>query len=285
MKVDELLDKEKIYYQHSGQDYVINCLNPEHPDNNPSMRIDKLTGIFNCLSCGFSGNLFKHFDVTVNMMDIDILKIKSKISRIKDNNKFIIPLGAEVFDRPYRNIKGETYKQFGTFTHPDYEGRLCFPIYDISNNLVGVSARYVNSGDVPDKYSNHPKGVSFPLYPTRPNIINGAIIIVEGIFDVLNLYDKGILNVVATLGISGGMAKRREAKERFRNKMAILRLQGVSKLFIMYDDGVGGNKAAEGMQRLLSDMFIVKVITLKGGKDPGELDQQEVDNIKELINA
>ncbi len=285
MKVDELLEKEHIYYQHSGQDFVVSCLNPEHPDNNPSMRIDKLTGMFNCLSCGFSGNIFKHFDVTVNMLDLDILKLKTKISKIIENNKFVIPIGSEEFARPYRGIAATTYQQFGAFTNPSYEGRLCFPMYDISSNLVGVSARYVNSGDVSDKYTNYPKGVSFPLYPARAEIVQGAVIIVEGIFDALNLYDKGIVNVVATLGISGGMAKKNNAKERFRNKMASLRLQGVTKLFVAYDDGTAGNKAAEGMKILLSDMFIVEIITLSGGKDPGELNQDEVDKLKEIINA
>ena len=34
-----------------GKDYVVSCLNPEHDDKNPSMRIDQITGIFNCFSC------------------------------------------------------------------------------------------------------------------------------------------------------------------------------------------------------------------------------------------
>lgn len=284
MKVDELLEKENVYYQNSGQDYLVKCLNPDHEDNNPSMRIDKLTGIFNCLSCGFSGNIYKHFDISVNLLDIEILKVKTKISKILDNDKFIIPIGSESFNRQYRGISGETYKHFQAFTHPDYEDRLCFPIYDLAKNLIGVTARYVHSGSVSNKYSNHPKGVSFPLYPAEPVIKNGAVIVVEGVFDVLNLYDKGIPNAVATLGISGGMAKKHKAKERFRNKMATLKLQGVSKLFICYDDGEGGNKAAIGMKNLLSDMFLIEIIKLRDGKDPGELNQDEIDNLKEIIN-
>ena len=61
MIVDELLTAQGIEFRHSGKDYLIRCLSPDHEDRNPSLRIDKTTGIFNCLSCGYSGNLFNHF--------------------------------------------------------------------------------------------------------------------------------------------------------------------------------------------------------------------------------
>ena len=70
MKVEELLQEKRIDFKISGQDYVVKCLNPEHDDNNPSMRIDSITGIFNCFSCGFKGNLFKHFGAAANFLEI-----------------------------------------------------------------------------------------------------------------------------------------------------------------------------------------------------------------------
>ena len=62
MTVEELLIEEKIKFKQSPADFVVHCLNPEHDDTNPSMRIDKITGIYNCFSCGFKGNIFKLFD-------------------------------------------------------------------------------------------------------------------------------------------------------------------------------------------------------------------------------
>ena len=53
MNVEELIQKKKIPYRLQGADIVVGCLNPEHDDSNPSMRIDKITGIFHCFSCGF----------------------------------------------------------------------------------------------------------------------------------------------------------------------------------------------------------------------------------------
>ena len=47
MKVNDLLDLQNIPYIPKGHDYIVSCLNDEHTDKNPSMRIDQITGIFN----------------------------------------------------------------------------------------------------------------------------------------------------------------------------------------------------------------------------------------------
>ena len=56
MTVEELLQERKIQYKLSPADAIVACLNPEHDDSNPSMRIDRITGVYNCFSCGFKGN-------------------------------------------------------------------------------------------------------------------------------------------------------------------------------------------------------------------------------------
>ena len=61
MIAEELLQSKGIQYQISGKDAKIHCLNPEHDDTNPSMRVDRITGIFHCFSCGYKGNLFTYF--------------------------------------------------------------------------------------------------------------------------------------------------------------------------------------------------------------------------------
>ena len=70
MTVEELLVEEKVEFKVSPADFVVRCLHPEHDDSNPSMRIDRITGMFNCFSCGFKGNIFKHFNKPANHLDI-----------------------------------------------------------------------------------------------------------------------------------------------------------------------------------------------------------------------
>ena len=86
MYVDEVLHKHKIPFRSHGQDYVVSCLNPEHDDSNPSMRVDKVTGIFHCFSCGFKGNIFKHFDAPISYLEVKRNKIKKKIEEVRAQN-------------------------------------------------------------------------------------------------------------------------------------------------------------------------------------------------------
>ena len=50
MNVQELLESKQIHFIPKGKDFVVRCLNPEHEDRNPSMRIDPIDGRFNCFS-------------------------------------------------------------------------------------------------------------------------------------------------------------------------------------------------------------------------------------------
>ena len=43
--VQELIADKGLQYKLSGKDVLIKCLNPDHADRDPSLRIDKLTGI------------------------------------------------------------------------------------------------------------------------------------------------------------------------------------------------------------------------------------------------
>ena len=54
MNVEDLLISKDISFIPRGKDFEVRCLNPEHPDRNPSMSIDQVTGIFNCFSCEFT---------------------------------------------------------------------------------------------------------------------------------------------------------------------------------------------------------------------------------------
>ena len=64
--VADLLKEKGVYYMPSGHDLLIRCLNPDHDDSNPSMRVHKDTGIYHCFSCGCKGNIFKYFGVFSN---------------------------------------------------------------------------------------------------------------------------------------------------------------------------------------------------------------------------
>ncbi len=81
MNVEDLLLSKNIPYIPKGKDFVVRCLNPEHEDRNPSMRIDQITGVFNCFSCEYKGSIFKHFGEKANKMEQRRQLIKKKYKK------------------------------------------------------------------------------------------------------------------------------------------------------------------------------------------------------------
>ena len=83
--VEDLLRQKNVVYRISGQDYLVGCLNPDHEDSNPSMRIDKVDGKFHCLACGFKGNIFKYYGILTNHTSIRVSKLKEKLKELNLN--------------------------------------------------------------------------------------------------------------------------------------------------------------------------------------------------------
>ena len=134
-QVIELLDEKGIYYKLSGQDVLIRCLNPNHDDSNPSMRIDKVLGVFNCFSCGYKGSLFKHYNVDYSETAIRREKLSRMISSLRSAGIGLeVPKDATRYVGTYRNLKQETYDSFGAFRHSDshFLGRINFAITNAS---------------------------------------------------------------------------------------------------------------------------------------------------------
>ena len=80
MEVEDLLRQKDIHYKIQGGDYLIQCLNPEHEDSHPSMRVDQIIGIFQCFSCGMKGNIFNHFGEKANPLQVRRELLKRKLN-------------------------------------------------------------------------------------------------------------------------------------------------------------------------------------------------------------
>lgn len=284
MKVEELLKSRNIEFKAKGNDFLIRCLNPEHDDSNPSMSIDRELGIFRCLSCGYKGNIYHHFGVYKNLVHSKALQMQKKIHNLYYPT-FSIPLDASPFSINYRNIKASTYEDFDAFTHPDYPNRVVFPIYNSLDQIVCFHARRLYSHIKEKKYINQPAHVQLPLYPSYPKkIINNSIFLVEGLFDVLNLYDKGLQNAVCMFGLSLDTKDRKKQKDNLK-RLEVYRLQGVDKIYLLLDndENEAGNKAAENIHEYISKEIMSEVFYLPKGRDPGSLDETFVQRIKDAI--
>lgn len=287
MKVDELLKDKGVYFVPSGKDFLIKCLNPEHDDSNPSCRVDQVTGATHCFSCGFKANIYRYFNVLVgNQVHIKVAKLKEKLRELQISTTGLsFPDFYTPYTHVFRGISTDTLKKFGAFYlssttkgFESFDDRIIFPIRDITDKIVMFLGRHTLSSGNP-KYLNYPSGVRIPLYPVRLPSNSHSIVLVEGIFDMLNCYDKGLHNVVCTFGTNTLQSNTQE-------KLLPYKTQGVTKVYLMFDGDDAGREASKKLKPLIEGIGLeVEIIPLEDGSDPGELSQEYVTSIKEYVNA
>ena len=277
MIAEELLRNKKIDYRISGQDAVISCLNPEHDDSNPSMRVDKVTGIFNCFSCSYKGNLFTYFGAPASPLEVRMHRIKEKVNKVKSETVGIqLPKDRVPWKGGgIRNISEETLAIWGAFTWnvPQFENRIIFPIRDVRGKTVALIGRSLDDFNM-NKYFIYPNGAEMPFCPAKVKPIQNRVILVEGIFDALNLWDKGLKNTVCCFG----------TQQVNWVKLSLLKLQGVSGVDIMFDGDEAGVKAGEMAKGLAEQLEMsARVVKLRDNIDPGNLTKPEIERLKEKL--
>ena len=146
-----------------------------------------------------------------------------------------------------------------------FRDRIIFPIFDLRDRVIGFGGRILNDGSEP-KYLNSPdsplykKGAGFyGLNVARKSIqkAGGKVFIVEGYFDLLSMAQKGVKNVVATLGTALTPEQARLAR-RFGKEF-----------FLLFDPDEAGAKAAlRGVEIFMQEETFATVVPLPDGLDP-----------------
>ena len=144
-----------------------------------------------------------------------------------------------------------------------FRKRIMFPILDIRDRVIAFGGRVLD--DSKPKYINSPENI---VYSKGRNLygLNVAkkydtkkIIIVEGYMDTISLHQRGIPNVVASLGTAMTEAQGR-----------LLRRQS-EQVILGYDaDGAGQAAILRGMEILQNLGCDIRVLQIDGAKDPDE---------------
>jgi len=144
-----------------------------------------------------------------------------------------------------------------------FRGRVMFPIIDISGKVCAFGGRIIGDG-VP-KYLNSSDTPVFKKSRTlfALNFARSSgkdfLILCEGYMDVIALHAAGFTNAVATLGTA------------LTSEQARLMRKYTSNVLICYDSDEAGKNAAKRAINILKEVDLsVKVISLKGAKDPDE---------------
>jgi DNA primase len=158
-----------------------------------------------------------------------------------------------------------------TWNVPKFEGRIIFPIRDLTGKTIALLGRSIAGAVGSDKYYIYPHGVKMPFTPAKVKPIANRVILVEGIFDCLNLWDNGLKNTVCCFGT--------QQMDWF--KLSLLKLQGVQGIDILFDGDEAGQKASEQIRTLAEKMELsVQQIKLKDGQDPGGFTPAQIHKLK-----
>ncbi len=157
--------------------------------------------------------------------------------------------------------RSESGRYYDKFRH-----RIMFPIQDVRNRVIAFGGRVLD--DSKPKYINSPENI---VYSKGRNLfgLNVAkrgttgmlkrILIVEGYMDAISLYQRGITNVVASLGTALTDAQGR-----------LLR-RSSEQVILGYDaDGAGQTAIMRGMEILKNMGVDIRVLQIIGAKDPDE---------------
>jgi DNA primase len=153
-------------------------------------------------------------------------------------------------------------------------------MYSASDKIVAFNGRAL--GNESPRYDIYPSHVELPMFPGRPKPVNSTLVLVEGIFDFLNLHDKGLTNAVALMGVTTLHNK----KGLNKNKINLFKMSGATRIFLCLDADEAGRKATEELKPLLeAEGFYVGLIELEDDSDPGELSKSEVEWVINYING
>ncbi len=184
--------------------------------------------------------------------------------------------------------------------HDRFRNRVIFPIRDASQRICGFGARALSSNDIP-KYLNSPQtlifdksALLFGLDKARKPIRTAdQVVIVEGYFDVIGLYQAGFQNVVSPMGTALTPVQMRHIKRYTRRIILALdpdsagekaTLKGLevaretmdhSEEFVFDPRGLVRSEA-----RLDAD---IRVCSLPDGLDPDEIALQDADRWQTIV--
>ncbi len=150
-------------------------------------------------------------------------------------------------------------------TFDRFKGRVMFPIHSMSGRVLGFGGRILTYDKKAAKYLNSPESdiyhkskVLYGIYYAKQAISKeDNCYLVEGYTDVIQMYQRGIENVVA----SSGTALTPE-QIRLINRLT-------KNITVLFDGDAAGLRASlRGIDLILEQGMNVKVCTFPDGEDP-----------------
>ncbi|MFH0952556.1 MAG: DNA primase [Patescibacteria group bacterium] len=212
----------------------------------------------------------------------DYFKERGVTSDIFD--KFQLGYSSASWDTLYRYLKQKNFdddtifqagltikKERGVGYYDRFRGRIIFPIYSSSGQVIGFGGRVLEQAEGEKemaKYINSPQTLIYDksravygLWQAKQAIREKKeIIVVEGYMDVLACHQAETMNVIASSGTA-----------LTESQLDILKRHANKLLFSFDQDSAGAEAARRGIELALTRSFEVMMVELPFGKDPDEV--------------
>lgn len=146
-----------------------------------------------------------------------------------------------------------------------FRGRVMFPIHSMSGRVLGFGGRILGNDSKAAKYLNSPESeiyhkskVLYGIYFAKQAIAReDSCYLVEGYTDVIQLFQRGIHNVVASSGTALTPDQIRLVNRLTKN------------ITVLFDGDAAGERASlRGIDLILEQGMNVRVCTFPPGEDP-----------------
>lgn len=236
------------------------CLNKyahRHGDNNPSMSWDPNALQFLCFGCGMKTDIYSYYKEHLNYSHNEIMRefgladdykglsMQRNRETFTSQVKELKPITQECID--YIVLRGITKETIDAFELQTFKDRIAFPYYKLET-LVGVKTR------LPRKHNKETDGEKMlSVTGSKPYLFNaknielgGELIVCEGEFDCMVIWQCGFKNVVSVgAGANSVNSLIEQAKELFDK---------FDSLIIVSDNDPAGDK----MDAMFTEKFGVK---------------------------
>ncbi len=180
-------------------------------------------------------------------------------------------------------VKEDTSNPNNSKKFDRFKARVMFPIHSMSGRVLGFGGRILTSATKAAKYLNSPESgiyhkskVLYGIYYAKQAIAKeDNCYLVEGYTDVIQFYQRGIQNVVA----SSGTALTAE-QIRLINRLT-------KNITVLFDGDAAGLRASlRGIDLILEQGMNVKVCTFPEGEDPDSFAKNNtLEDVREYLDT
>lgn len=165
-----------------------------------------------------------------------------------------------------------TEKPGGDPYYDVFRGRIVFPIADSSGRVVAFSGRIVVDDGKSPKYLNSPETVLYRKSKTLYGLDKakadirkrGYSILVEGQMDLVMSHQAGFTNTVAASGTAFTEDDGQDSAFGLLTRLS-------DNIVLAFDSDSAGQKAVRRIAPALALGMNVKIVDIKGGKDPADI--------------